>query len=120
MATSGASLGAHRSTLVRGARMLRSEVALHPRTFATAVSGAAVYGVATVASSWALRWVIDHVILVRFRAGHVAVGTVVAGCVAIVAVGLIRASGVVVRRAWAGRTQWAVISTLRRQQSAWR
>ena len=99
--------------LSRGLRMLRAEVRMHPRLFAAAVGGAAVYGFATVASSWALRWTIDHVVLPRFRSGHVGAGAVAAGCAAIVAVGLVRAGGVVVRRSWAGRTQWAVISTMR-------
>lgn len=96
-------------------RMLRQQVRLHPRVFAVAVAGAAIYGGATVASSWALRWTIDHAVLPRFRTGHVATGTVVAGAVAIVAVGLVRAVGVVFRRGWAGRTQWSVISSVRRQ-----
>ena len=95
--------------------MLREQVGMHPRVFAVAVAGATVYGVATVASSRALRWTIDNAVLPRFRTGHVATGTVVAGALAIVTIGLVRAVGVVFRRSWAGRTQWSVISTLRRR-----
>ena len=51
-------------------RMLRQQVRLHPRVFAVAVAGAAIDGGATVASSWALRWTIDHAVLPRFRTGH--------------------------------------------------
>lgn len=114
MPSMGAPRSARPGTVTRGVRMLREQVGMHPRVFAVAVAGAAVYGVATVASSRALRWTIDNAVLPRFRTGHVAVGTVVAGAVAIVAIGLVRAVGVVFRRSWAGRTQWSVISTLRR------
>ncbi len=93
--------------------MIRAEVGLHPRTFAIAVSGAAIFALATVASSWAVRWVTNEVIVPRFEEGHVAVATVVAGAAIIVAIGVVRAVGVVVRRTWAGRTQWRVLATLR-------
>ena len=102
-------------TTRRGAALIRALVSLHPGAFALAVSGAAVYAVATVASSLALRWVIDHVIRARFDGGHVATGTMLAGATAIVVVGLIRAAGVIVRRSWAGRTGWRVAGTLRRR-----
>ena len=56
--------------------MIAAEVRLHPRPFAIAVSGAAVFALCTVASSVAVRWVIDHVIVPRFEEGSVAAGTV--------------------------------------------
>ena len=46
-------------------------VLLHPRPFAIAVGGAAVFAVATVASAWALGRVIDNVIVPRFEEGEV-------------------------------------------------
>ena len=49
-------------------------VRLHPRVFAIAVAGASVFALCTVASSFAVRWVIDNVILPRFEEGEVAVG----------------------------------------------
>lgn len=99
----------------RGSAMLRAQIALHPGTFAIAVAGAAVFAVATVASSFALRWVIDHVILPRFRDGEVSTAAVMAGAAAIVVVGLVRAGGVIVRRVWAGRTVHRVGATLREE-----
>ena len=54
-------------------------VRLHPRPFAIAVAGAAVFALCTVASSIAVQWVIDHVIVPRFEEGEVAAGTVLAG-----------------------------------------
>ena len=87
---------------------------MHPRPFTVAVLGAVVFALGTVASSAAIRWVIDHVIVPRFDEGSVAVGTVVAGVGLIVGIGVVRACGVVVRRTWAGKTQWRVAGTLSR------
>src|SRR5690606_35241361 len=74
--------------------------------------GASVYALCTVASSIVVRWVIDHVIVPRFEQGEVAVGTVVAGCALIIGVGVLRAIGVIVRRAFAGITQWRIAQSL--------
>jgi ATP-binding cassette subfamily B protein len=95
--------------------MLRGEIGLHPRPFALAVTGAAVFALGTVASSIGIEWVIDHVIVPRFDDGSVAVGTVLAGCLLIISIGLVRAAGVVVRRVFAGKTQWRVAGTLGEQ-----
>ena len=93
--------------------MIRREVSLHPGSFAIAVAGATVFALATVASSWAVRWVTNEVIVPRFEEGSVATATVLAGAGLIVAVGIVRSVGVVVRRTWAGRTQFRVLGTLR-------
>jgi len=92
--------------------MLRGELRLHPRPFAIAVSGAAVFALCTVGSSIAVQWVTDHVIVPRFDEGQVAVGTVLIGVGLIIGIGLLRAAGVVVRRTWAGKTQWRVAGSL--------
>jgi ATP-binding cassette, subfamily B, bacterial len=83
-----------------------------PKTFAIAVGGAFVYALCTVASSIVIRWVIDHVIVPRFEDGDVAVSTVATGCALIIGVGVLRAIGVVVRRAFAGITQWRIAQGL--------
>ena len=93
--------------------MIRAEVGLHPKSFAIAVSGATIFALATVASSWAVRWVTNEVIVPRFEDGHVAAATVIAGAAMIVAIGVVRSVGVVVRRTWAGRTQFRVLATER-------
>lgn len=90
-------------------------VRLHPRLFAVAVVGATVFAICTVASSFAVQWVVDNVILPRFDEGEVAVGTVLAGAGLIVGIGIVRAAGVVVRRSFAGMTQWRVAETLARE-----
>jgi ATP-binding cassette, subfamily B, bacterial len=45
-----------------GLRLIRGYARLHPRPFARAVTGAAVFGLATVGSSWALARLTDKVI----------------------------------------------------------
>jgi ATP-binding cassette, subfamily B, bacterial len=93
--------------------MLRAEVRLHPRTFAIAVAGAAVFALMIIASSWAIAWVTDNVITPRFRDGEVAAATVLTGCLLIVGIGVVKAVGVATRRTFAGRTQHMVSATLR-------
>jgi ATP-binding cassette, subfamily B, bacterial len=95
--------------------MVRAQLAMHPRTFAVAITGAAVFALATVASALAIEWVTDNVILPRFDEGHVAVGTVATGIAFIVAVGLVRAIGVVVRRSFASLGQWQVKASLQEE-----
>ena len=100
------------SRVRRYARFVRELVGLHPKLFATAVAGAFVFAVFTVASSMAIEWVIDEVVLPAFEPGGVDRSTVVAGCALVIGVGMIRAAGVVIRRVFAGMTQWRVAETL--------
>jgi ABC-type multidrug transport system fused ATPase/permease subunit len=93
-------------------RLVRALVALQPRRFSIAVTGAAVFAVCTVASSVAVQWVVDHVIVPRFEEGSVSSSTVVAGVALLIGIGLVRAAGVVVRRTWAGKTQWRAAEDL--------
>ena len=95
-----------------GFAMIAAQVRLHPRPFVIAVTGASVFALCTVASSAAIRWVIDNVIVPRFDEGSVAATTVLAGVGLVIGIGLLRALGVVVRRTWAGKTQWRVAGTL--------
>jgi ATP-binding cassette, subfamily B, bacterial len=95
--------------------MLRAEIGLHPRTFVLAVFGAAVFALGTIASSIAIRWVIDHVLVPRFEEGHVALGTVLTGIGLLIGIGLVRAAGVICRRVFAGITQWRIAATLGEQ-----
>jgi ATP-binding cassette subfamily B protein len=91
---------------------VRALVRRQPKTFAIAVTGAFVYALCTVASSIVISWVIDHVIDPRFEDGEVATSAVVTGCALIIGVGVLRAAGVVVRRSFAGITQWRIAESL--------
>ena len=92
--------------------MVLAMVSLHPRPFIVAVIGAAIFATCTVLSSVAVQWVTDHVILPRFEEGEVATSTLVAGVVFLGLVGVARAGGVVMRRVFAGITQFRVGATL--------
>jgi ATP-binding cassette, subfamily B, bacterial len=89
--------------------------ALHPRSFAYSFGGAAVFALATVASSFAIRWVIDNVILPRFDDGEVTTGSIVIGVTMIIGIGLVRAVGVVFRRAFASAGMWQVAQSYTNQ-----
>lgn len=74
-----------------------------------------MFALATVASSFAIKWVIDNVIVVRFEEGEVATSAVVTGFSMIIGIGLIRAVGVVFRRAFASMGMWRVAQTYTNQ-----
>jgi ATP-binding cassette subfamily B protein len=90
-------------------------LSLHPKSFGLSFAGAGVFALATVASSFAIRWVIDNVILPRFEEGEVSTGAVVTGVVMIISIGLVRAVGVVFRRAFASAGMWQVAETYTNQ-----
>ncbi len=79
--------------------------------FVIAVLGAAVYAVCTVASSFAVSYMVDEVIVPAFEGGASRTSYVV-GAGLIIGIGLVRALGVVVRRSFAGVTQWRTVRTL--------
>jgi ABC-type multidrug transport system fused ATPase/permease subunit len=99
--------------LRRGVTVMARMVALHPVPFFIGVFGATVYGVMTVASSWALGKVTDTVIVPRFETGEVATSAVVAGLALIVGVGLAKSAGIVTRRIGATVAVARIGATLR-------
>lgn len=96
------------SRFARARALIGALVSRQKLSFAVAVSGAAVFALCTAGSSLGVRWVIDRVIVPRFRDGEVAGATVATGCVILVVISLVRATGVVVRRTFAGKTEWGV------------
>jgi ATP-binding cassette, subfamily B, bacterial len=98
--------------LGEAAKLVNQIVRFHPRLFVIAVSGAALFAICTVASSIGLKWMIDRVILVRFEKGEVDLVALIAGSVIVIGIGLLRALGVVMRRSFAGRTEWRTCETI--------
>jgi len=96
----------------RNARFIAEMVKVHPRLFAMAVGGAAVFALLTVASSFAIGRVIDDVILPRFDDGEVSTSTVLAGLGLVIGIGIVRSVAIVVRRSYASITMWRVAQTL--------
>lgn len=114
MPVSADAIDAHREgSLRRGVGLVRALVRRHPRPFIRAVLSAAVFGSATVASSWALGHVTDRAIVPRFQTGRIDWGSVLGALGVLVMVGIVRALAVVSRRANASRAQLRVEHTLR-------
>jgi ABC-type multidrug transport system fused ATPase/permease subunit len=91
---------------------VREIVSMHPKLFVTSVAGASLFALCTVASSIAIQWVIDHVVVPRFEEGDVATSAIVTGCAMIIGIGVLRAVGVVIRRGFAHMTQWRIAESL--------
>lgn len=87
-------------------------LSLHRRDLVVAILGAFVFAFFTLASSWALQWSIDHVIFPSYEAGRVGTATLWTGAGLIVGVGVVRGTGVVIRRMYAGFAQWNSLGTL--------
>ena len=98
---------------MRGLLVLRDQVRLAPKPFGLAVGGSVLYAITTVASSAVLGWVVDNVVAPRFTEGRVASGTVIAGILAILAVGVCKSVGIVMRRLGAMTAQAQVQAVLR-------
>jgi ABC-type multidrug transport system fused ATPase/permease subunit len=96
----------------RALRLLAELTRFHRLPFVVAVSGATVYAVCTVASSFAVSHMVDSVIIPGFE-NDTGLGTAFfGGSLLIIGVGILRAIGVVVRRSFAGVTQWWTVKTL--------
>jgi ATP-binding cassette subfamily B protein len=102
----------HSSILRRGGRLIWSYVRTHPLPFSIAVTGAAFYAGATIATTVVLGRITDHVIRPAFQQG-VSWTTILGGALAILLVGVVRAGGIVVRRYFAGMTGFRMQRTLR-------
>jgi len=100
------------SRLRTGIRLVRDLLKFHPRLFAIAVAGASVYAVCTVASSFGVAFLVDSVILPRFESGRIDTGVYVIGAAIVIGIGLLRAIGVVVRRSFAGISNWRTVESL--------
>lgn len=96
----------------RGFHVVWSYVRMHPLPFAVAVSSAAIYAGATVASAYVLGRITDLVLVPAFHGG--ASGSAIAlGAGAVMLVALVRSFGIVFRRFFAGMTAARVQASLR-------
>jgi ABC-type multidrug transport system fused ATPase/permease subunit len=100
------------SRVRRYGRFIRELAGLHPKLLALAVTGAFAFALLTVASSIVISWVVDNVIVPRFDEGEVGAATVATGCALVIGVGVLRAGSVVLRRTFAGFTQWRIAESL--------
>ena len=100
---------------IQAKNLILALVSFHTGYFVIAVSGAAVFAIATVASSYGVKLMIDDVILPAFEpgaGGSVGFGTWFSASLIVVAIGVVRAAGVVVRRSFAGILEWTTARTI--------
>ncbi|WP_093170326.1 ABC transporter ATP-binding protein [Sinosporangium album] len=90
----------------RGLRVIGVAVRSEPAVFTGAVVASAVYGVMTVATSWALGWATESVVIPAFERGEFETGAAVATVAFILGVAMLKALGVVGRRVLAGILQY--------------
>jgi ABC-type multidrug transport system fused ATPase/permease subunit len=95
----------------RNAHFVVELIKVHPKLFAIALCGAAVFALLTVASSFAIGRVIDDVILPAFDEDGVSTSTVLAGVGLVIGIGVLRSVAIVVRRSYASITMWRVAQT---------
>jgi ABC-type multidrug transport system fused ATPase/permease subunit len=101
-----------RSRLRVGFALVRDLLRFHPRVFAIAVGGASIYAVCTVASSFGVAYLVDQVILPRFETEKIDAGVYFIGAAIVIGIGLLRAFGVVVRRSYAGISNWRTVESI--------
>ena len=101
-----------RSRLRVGFALVRDLLRFHPRIFAIAVGGASIYAVCTVASSFGVAYLVDQVILPRFETEMIDAGVYFIGAAIVIGIGLLRAFGVVVRRSYAGISNWRTVESI--------
>jgi ABC-type multidrug transport system fused ATPase/permease subunit len=94
------------SVLRDGSRLIWRFVKGHPASFWLAVAGAAVFAGAIIASAWVIGWATDSLIIPVLDEGVDPEGLILPAASAILAVAMIKAAGIVVRRTSAGWLQF--------------
>jgi ABC-type multidrug transport system fused ATPase/permease subunit len=100
------------SRLRIGYGLVRDLLKFHPRVFAIAVGGASIYAICTVASSFGVSYLVDRVILPRFETGKIDTRVYLIGAAIVIGIGLLRAFGVVIRRSFAGISNWRTVESI--------
>ncbi len=101
--------------LRRGFRVLGIAVREEPGILAVAVGGSAVYGAMTVGQAWVVGEVTDRVVVPAFREGRTTAGALAVAALAVVAVSLLKAAGILARRLCGGVMQFRLQATYRRR-----
>ncbi|HVL99984.1 MAG TPA: ABC transporter ATP-binding protein [Egibacteraceae bacterium] len=99
----------------RGLAVLAMAVRLRPKPFVLAVLGAVLYSGCLVGSAIVLGAITDGVIVPAFGEGQVARGSVVAAGAAILALGVGRAAGIILRRIAASYMQYGLQALFRKR-----
>lgn len=105
------------ATLREGFKLLGRALRDEPRPLGLAVAGSAVYGFMTVAAAYVIGRVTDDLIVPAFRDGETTAGLLWAGGSAIVGVAVLKALGIVLRRYYAGLSQYNLQARYRQRVS---
>ena len=95
-----------------GARLVVRLIRMHPAAFFIGVTGSSMYAAAIIASSFAIGWVTDNLIIPTLDRGEPP-DLLQTGVLVIVGVALFKAVGIVIRRTAAGWLQFSVRRDLR-------
>ncbi|MGH2735150.1 MAG: ABC transporter transmembrane domain-containing protein, partial [Actinomycetota bacterium] len=104
-----------RRIIRRGLGILRMSIRLQPRSFLVGLAGSALYAGMTVAEALVLGRVTDDVILPAFRRGSIGSGALLVAVAAIMGVAVLKAIGIVFRRAGAYAMQYRLQAGFRRR-----
>jgi ATP-binding cassette subfamily B protein len=104
-----------REVLGRGLGLLWRAVREQPRVFAVSAGGSAVYGLMTVGQAYVYGWVTDRAVVPAFADGRIRTGALTLGALLIVAVGAVKAGGILLRRLYAGIMQYRLQADYRRR-----
>jgi ATP-binding cassette, subfamily B, bacterial len=105
----------NRRTIRRGLGILRMSIRLQPKAFSIGLAGAVLYAGMTVAEALVLGRVTDEVIVPSIRRGSISTAALVGAVAAIMGVALLKAIGIVGRRAGAFLMQYRLQAHFRRE-----
>ncbi|MGI8941830.1 MAG: ABC transporter ATP-binding protein [Actinomycetota bacterium] len=104
-----------RHIIRRGLGILKMSIRLQPKAFSAGLAGSALYAGMTVAEAFVLGRVTDEVIVPAIRRGSITTAALVAAVAAIMAVALLKAIGIIGRRAGAFLMQYRLQADFRRR-----
>ena len=102
-------------TLREGFRVLGRGIRDEPAIFGVAVAGSALYGVMTGLAAAVIGRITDDVIVPAFQQGQTTTTALGLAALAIIGVSTLKATGIVVRRYYAGVMQYRLQASYRRQ-----
>ena len=102
-------------TLREGFRVLARAVRDEPVIFGVAVAGSALYGVMTGLAATVIGRVTDEVIVPAFQQGQTTAAALALAALSIIGVSTLKATGIVVRRYYAGVMQYRLQAAYRRE-----
>ncbi|HEY9376623.1 MAG TPA: ABC transporter ATP-binding protein [Jiangellaceae bacterium] len=102
-------------TLREGFRVLARAIRDEPAIFAVAVAGSALYGVMTGLAATVIGRITDDVIVPAYQRGQTTTAALTLAALAIVGVSTLKATGIVVRRYYAGVMQYRLQASYRRR-----